>query len=450
MLDVLYLTIGDKVGIYKNYNFVNFEKGQLVQYNVASHNMRILDNYQIEVVDEFKIEYAEKKYFEYSTYEKDYGNFEYLTSFKNKLILKNGLDYGLEFKNGDIITTNTEGLTTETMVLTDIGTTNIDLPASIVKAGLHAPWASVVECDNIIYKTGYGGYEAVITEEFWNEFSTAEIKSSINGQKVVGLSIETPLASYIGFEIKVDADCVINEISNMGEPFEYNIAEFVEKGGKVVFNNQTFERTFITERTTLDDFKALVEAKNYTITKNNTQILPNGQKIILTEETNYEGGEYIKQTIKQIGEEVYKTAEFGVFVGGIYYIVRYTNYDASGNLYADGAYTYAYCSRADKDAQENIGLNFVDKLKYDHKKLRLKPDLENVENMSLNFVFGNPEIETLFVENVGNVFENCGREIVKFSNIGSTKIVVPFYVYDKVIEQDADNPLHGQVQPFSN
>ena len=88
MLDVLYLTIGDKVGVYKNYNFVNFEKGQLVQYNVASHNMRILDNYQIEVVDEFKIEYAEKKYFEYSTYEKDYGNFEYLTSFKNKLILK--------------------------------------------------------------------------------------------------------------------------------------------------------------------------------------------------------------------------------------------------------------------------------------------------------------------------------------------------------------------------
>ena len=449
MLDVLYLTIGDKVGVYKNYNFVNFEKGQLVQYNVATHNIKITENFDLEVTDEFKIDYAEKKYLEYSTYEKDYANFAFLTSHKNKLILKDGLDYGLEFKNGDITTTKTHGLVTETITLTDIGTTKITLPSNIVKAGLNADWANEIVCDNVSYQTGYRGYEAVIDDYFWENHSSAEVKSSINGQKVSGISIETPLASYVGFTIKIDADCVENQISNFGEPFEYDIADFVEKGGKVIFNNQTFQKTFVTETTSLDTFEALIEAKNFTITKNSTSLLPSGEKTVLIEKTTYAGGEYIKETLQTIDGEVYKTAEYGIFVADIYYKVRYTNYDATGRLYSDGAYTYAYCSRADQTTEANLGKNFLAKLEVKDNKLVLKSTLDNVENMSLDFVFGNPEIKTLFVENIGNIFENCGEEVVKLANIGSSKIVVPYYVYNKVVEQDADNPLHGS-QIFSN
>lgn len=442
MLDVLYLSIGDKVGIYKNYNFVNFEKGHLVQYNVASHNMEITQD-DIKVTNEFKIEYAEKKYLEYSSFEKDYANFDFLTSYKNKLILKDGLQYGLEFKNGNITTTKTEGLLTESITLADIGSTKIELPANIVKAGLNADWADVLECDGVSYKIGYRGYEAVIEDDFWTTQSSAQIRSTINGQRVSGISIETPLASYVGFTIKIDADCVENRIANMGDPFEYNIAEFVEKGGKVIFNNQTFQKTFINETTALSDFEALIEAKNFTITKNTTNLLPSGEKSVLTETTTYAGGEYIKETLEIIGNELYKTAEYGIYVADIYYKVRYTNYDATGTLYSDGAYTYAYCSRADKDTQANLGENFLAKLEAKDGKLVLKNTLENVENMSLGFVFGNPEIKTLFVNNVGNVFEECGEEVVKLANIGSSNIVVPYYVYNKVIEQDADNPLHG-------
>ncbi|MBQ2713806.1 MAG: hypothetical protein IJF22_02400 [Clostridia bacterium] len=443
MLDVLYFTIGDKVGIYKNYNFVNFEKGQLVQYNVGYHNMNITDNYDIEVTDEFKIDYAEKKYFEYNTFEKDYANFEFLTSYKNKLIVKDGLDYNLEFKNGNITTTQTKGFVTQSITLTDIGTTKINLPANIVKAGLNADWAEVLECDDVVYQVGYRGYEAVIEDDFWAKHSTVEIRSTINGQKVSGVQIETPLSSYVGFTIKIDADCVENRIANMGDPFEYNIADFVEKGGKVIFNNQTFQKTFITETTTLADFEALIDAKNFTITKNTTKLLPSGEKSVLTEKTIYAGGEYIKETLQTIGNDVYKTAEYGIFVADIYYKVRYTNYDATGTLYSDGAYTYAYCSRADAEEQENLGKNFLSKLETKDGKLALKSTLDNVENMSLDFVFGNPEIKSLFVTNIGNVFEDCGEEVVKLSNIGSSRIVVPYYVFNKVVEQDADNPLHG-------
>ena len=444
-LDVLYLTIGDKVGVFKNYNFVNFEKGQLVQYNVATHNMKVTEDYDIEVTSEFKIDFAEKKYLAYSTYERDYGNFGFLTSHKNKLILKDGLNLDLEFKGGDIITTKAVDNGFRQVILTDIGTTKVNLPANIVKAGLNADWADEVQCDEVKYQIGYRGYEAVIEDDFWAENSTAEIKSSINGQPVTGISIETPNASYVGFTILIDAECVPGHISNLGEPFEYNIADFVEKGGKVVFKNQTFQKTFVTETTSLSTLTDLIEEKNYKITKTLEQLLPTGDKNVLTETTTYANGEYIKETINQVGADVYKTSEFGVFVGGIYYKVRYTNYDASGNLYLDGAYTYAYCSRADVAEQGNLGENFLAKLKFENQKLMLKQDLENVENMTLNFVFGNPEIETLFVENVGNVFENCGQEVIKISNIGSSKIVVPMYVYNKVIEQDADNPLHGQI-----
>lgn len=443
MLDVLYLSIGDKVGIYKNYNFVNFEKGQLVQYNVGYHNMNILANNDIEVTKEFKIDYAEKQYLECKTYQKDYANFAFLTSYQNKLILKDGLNYNLEFKNGNITTTKTKGLITESITLTDIGTTKIVIPANILKAGLNADWAETLKCDNVEYKLGYRGYEAVIDNDFWAEYSTAEIRSTINGQKVSGISIETPLSSYVGFTIKIDADCIENKISNYGDPFEYDISDFVEKGGKVIFNNQTFQKTFITETTKFADFEKLIEDKNFTITKNNTQILANGDKSILTETTTYAGGEYIKETLHTIGNEVYKTAEYGIFVADIYYKVRYTNYDATGTLYSDGAYTYAYCARADQGTEDNIGENFLAKIESKNGKLVLKDTLENIENMSLGFVFGNPEIKTLFVNNTGNVFESCGEEVVKLSNIGSSKTVVPLYVYNKVIEQDADNPLHG-------
>lgn len=444
MLDVAYLPIDGKLGIYRNYSFVNFEKGQLVQYNVGEMNLRI-NGSEMEVIDHFVIDYAEKTYLEYSTLYKTVGNFAFLTSYKNKLILKDGINATLEFRNGDVITTDTTDKKSCEITLTDIGTTNIHLPANIVKAGLNASWADEVLCDGVTYQAGYGGYEAVIDNNYWLTNSLAVVQSSINGVPVTGFSVETPKISYVGYTIWVFADCVEGQISNMGSPFEYSIADFVEKGGTVVFQNQIFKKTFVTENTSLESLTNLITAKNYTITKQMEQLLPNGDKNVLTETTTYANGEYIKETINQIGDDVYRTSEFGVFVSGIYYKVRYTNYDASGNLYLDGAFTYAYCSRADIAEQENLGANFLAKLKYENQKLMLKEDLENVENMSLNFVFGNPEIETLFVENIGNVFESCGKEVVKLSNIGSSKVLVPLYVYHKVIEQDADNPLHGQI-----
>ena len=413
---------GGQVTTDKYYSFVNYEGENLMLYMIHQAN-------NVEGVlnagGQFKIISAEKQLATYGDIARDLGNLDLLTTAEGKLVPKDNTTT-LRFANNTISTTTQDGTK---ITLSNIGTTRIELSGDVLTSATHAPWQDEIVIDGVKYVLKNNAYTAILDDNFWAKHAHANILEKVNTLDVVALQQNGTTLSYAGRTITLPITFGGDLASENG--FCFDLINFVNQNGKVEFADQTIAKTLITQNTTIADLTNFVASANFQTTKTTTTIF--SETSMTTEKITYQNREYVKETIQLVDGEEYLTTEYGIFVGGIYYKIIFTNYDSAGELYGNNAFVYSYCARSDANLQSNLGEDVLSALTQTNGKL------ETVNNFAeISFDLGNLTITNLF----GNATANFGSEVLTFANVAEKRFDVPAYVIETILQQDSNNPLN--------